>query len=70
MAQKLCETAIADSCYAPMIKKDVFEVTLPVGLVQLELHLLLREHLKKLSDELGKGSTRDLVIHLSSGMSP
>ncbi len=60
-------TAIRDSCYAPLIIKSLFEVTLPPGLIRLELKLLLEDHLRKVAVEIRKGSSQDLVIHLSAG---
>ena len=69
-ARELCSQAISDNCYAPLIKNDVFDVTLPLGLVRLELQLLLENCLENLASEVVSGSTKDLVIHLSAGTLP
>lgn len=68
LAKELCVTAIADNCYAPLVQKDVFELLFPPGLIRLELQLLLEDYLrKKAVQEVQKGNTHDLAIHMSAG---
>ena len=67
LARELCEDAIAGSRYAPLVKRDQFDVTLPLGLIRLEMQLLLEDRLRKVAAEVGSGCTKDLTIHLSAG---
>lgn len=67
MARELCEEAIAGSRYAPLVKRDLFDITLPLGLMRLEMQLLLEDALRKVAAEVGSGCTKDLIIHLSAG---
>ena len=67
LARELCCDAIANKCYAPLVKNCVFDVTLPLGLIRLELQLLLEDCLKKIASEVANGCSKDLTIHLSAG---
>lgn len=69
LAREICMNAITDNCYALLVKNDLFDVTLPLGLIRLELLLLLEDYLKKVTEEVRGGSTKDLTIHLSAGKS-
>lgn len=42
-------------------------MTLPLGLIRLELQLLLEECLRRLALEVDNGCTKDLTIHISAG---
>ena len=65
LAKELCESAISDSCYAPLTRGNLFEIMFPLGVTKLELQLLLEDHLKKLTLDITKERMRNLVIHLS-----
>lgn len=68
MARDLCKSAIADSCYCALTRDDLFRVTLPMGLVKVELYLLLEDHLKKIGARVGEDKLQPLVIQFSAGM--
>ena len=69
MARDLCKSAIADNCYCGLARDNLFRVTLPMGLVRIELYLLLEDHLKKIGARVGEDELQPLVIQSCAGQS-
>ena len=68
LAKDLCKAAIAENAYCPLIHNDLFKVVLTPGLVGVELHLLMEDHLRRLADEVNVDSMRPLSIQFCPGM--
>ena len=69
VARALCQSAIKSNCYCDLSKESLFRVALPVGLVRMELHLLLEDHLRKIADGVAANRLQPLVVQFSSGES-
>ena len=67
VARRLCKGAIAENYYSPLVQGDLFEVVLPPGLVEVEVHLLLEDHLRRIVKNLDGREMRPLVVHFSAG---
>ena len=67
VASRLCKDAIAENYYSPSVQGDLFEVVLPPGLVEVEVHLLLEDHLRRIVKDLDGREMRPLVVHFSAG---
>lgn len=70
LARKLCEEAIVGKYYSPLVQGKLFEAVLPPGLAELEIHLLLEEHLRRIAKELEGREMQPLVIHFSASNIP
>ena len=69
VARRLCKGAIAENYYTcPLVQGDLFEVALPPGLVEVEVHLLLEDHLRRVVKDLEGREMRPLVVHFSAGI--
>ena len=67
IARDLCKTAIAENYYSPLVNRDIFTVTLPVGVVGVEMHLLLESHLRRVAKELGRKELQPLTVLFTAG---
>ena len=69
VARRLCKGAIAENYYTcPLVQGDLFEVALPPGLVEVEVHLLLEDHLRRVVKDLEGREMRPLIVHFSAGI--
>lgn len=66
-AKELCKIAIAENSYSPLSSGDIFKVTLSMGLVSVEIHALLENHLQKIVRELEGRQLLPLTVHFASG---
>lgn len=64
----MCKTAISENAYCPLVHNDLFKVVLTPGLVGVELHLLMEDHLRRLADEVNVDSMRPLSVQFCPGM--
>ena len=68
LAKDLCKAAISENAYCPLVHNDLFKVVLTPGLVGVELHLLMEEHLRRLAEEVNIDSMQQLSIQFCPGM--
>lgn len=67
VAHDLCKAAIADNCYCTLSEDNMFQLTLPSGLVRMELYLLLKDHLNKIGAVTKDKQLQPLLICFSPG---
>ena len=68
LAKSLCKAAISENAYCPLVHNDLFKVVLTPGLVGVELHLLMEEHLRRLAEEVNVDSMQQLSIQFCPGI--
>ena len=66
LARKLCWEAIVGKFYSPLVQDKLFEAVLPPGVVEVEIHLLLEDHLKRIAKELEGREIQPLVVHFTA----
>lgn len=68
LARDLCKTAISEDAYSPLVTSgDIFKAYLSPGLVGVEIHLLIENHLQRLAAEVDKDSMKTLIIQFYAG---
>ena len=67
LARDLCNSAISEEAYCPLVQNDLFKVFLSPGLVGVEVHLLLEHHLRRLALEVDSDTVMPLNIQFCAG---
>ena len=67
MTRDLCMTAISEGSYCPLVQDNLFKVFLPMGLVRVEIHLLLEEHLRRVAREVWKDKDNHQPLYIQFG---
>ena len=67
LARDLCRSVLDKQFYLPISRGNLFAVTLPACIHQVEVHLLLEEHLQKMARELNGKQLLPLSIDFDAG---
>ena len=67
LAKDMCRTSISECAYCPLVHNDLFKVVLAPGLVGVELHLLMEDHLRRLAHEIDTCKMQPLIIQFCPG---
>ena len=66
-ARELCKSVVAKQFYLPIARGSLFFVTLCPGICQVEIRILLEEHLHRMGRELDKQQLLPLSINYEKG---